>query len=293
MSDVLMSAGCKNSFTDSDILFRVWFGRFVIVVDAKVSIKVNPYAESQLMMQICWLELDVGGIGSNASNNINGGNRTGSGIFSNIFEPKSGSWLQLSNLLSQFGGLGSGGLGENGRAVHLPANLMADAKAKFQIHQFDVVVSDLISVNRSLSDRRNSRCLSQNYEKEAAASGLNSSIIIVFHNEAWSTLLRTVHSVLNRTPPNLLHEILLVDDASDKGIFRMISKMLMLENALYWLRHPAIASMSTGPNEMERRVHVQQDFKANAIIPFRERNVNRQVYDKLGGEITLDVYCVL
>lgn len=45
----------------------------------------------------------------------------------------------------------------------------------------------------------------------------SASVVICFFNEAFSALLRTVHSVLDRTPTYLLHEIILVDDHSELG----------------------------------------------------------------------------
>lgn len=39
-------------------------------------------------------------------------------------------------------------------------------------------------------------------------------MVIVYHNEAWSTLIRTVWSVITQSPRELLKEIILVDDFS-------------------------------------------------------------------------------
>ncbi|XP_041361335.1 polypeptide N-acetylgalactosaminyltransferase 13-like [Gigantopelta aegis] len=80
----------------------------------------------------------------------------------------------------------------------------------WRTYAFNNYVSDMISLDRPLVDVRDKQCLSQTYPKELPVT----SVIICFHNEAWSALLRTVHSVINKSPRSLIHEIILVDDAS-------------------------------------------------------------------------------
>ena len=100
--------------------------------------------------------------------------------------------------------------GEKGVAVKTRKEMEEEKKKKFKINQFNLLVSDMISVNRSLKDVRLADCRTKQYPSLLPQT----SIVIVFHNEAWSTLLRTLHSIVNRSPIELVKEIILVDDAS-------------------------------------------------------------------------------
>ncbi|XP_037662811.1 polypeptide N-acetylgalactosaminyltransferase 14 isoform X2 [Choloepus didactylus] len=80
----------------------------------------------------------------------------------------------------------------------------------YKRYAFNQRESERISSNRAVPDTRNTRCTLLLYCVDLPPT----SIIITFHNEARSTLLRTIRSILNRTPFHLIQEIILVDDFS-------------------------------------------------------------------------------
>ncbi|GAB6023495.1 UDP-N-acetyl-alpha-D-galactosamine polypeptide [Chamberlinius hualienensis] len=80
-------------------------------------------------------------------------------------------------------------------------------------HAFNITASNNIKSDRSLPDTRHDSCRIK--MEEDFDDYPDVSVIIAFHNEARSALLRTITSVLNRSPAHILREIILVDDCSD------------------------------------------------------------------------------
>ncbi|CAG9535726.1 unnamed protein product [Cercopithifilaria johnstoni] len=104
------------------------------------------------------------------------------------------------------------GLGEYGNGVYLTGKQKVQEEADMKKWFMNVVASDMISLNRSIPDHRHERCRKISYPDNLPVA----SVVIIFTDEAWSPLMRTVHSVINRTPFKLLQEIILVDDFSQR-----------------------------------------------------------------------------
>ncbi|CAG10036.1 unnamed protein product [Tetraodon nigroviridis] len=103
--------------------------------------------------------------------------------------------------------------GEWGRParLHLSPDEKKQEEDSVERYAINIFVSDKISLHRHIQDHRMNEC-AFDYRRLPTTS-----VIIAFYNEAWSTLLRTIHSVLETTPAILLKEIILIDDFSDRG----------------------------------------------------------------------------
>lgn len=112
--------------------------------------------------------------------------------------------------------------GELGKPVNIDKNKLAEKEKKkyddgWTNNAFNEYASDMISVHRSLPVMTDKECDEIKYDIEKLP---DTSVILCFHNEAWSVLLRSVHSILERSPSHLIHEVILVDDYSDKDFLK-------------------------------------------------------------------------
>lgn len=106
-------------------------------------------------------------------------------------------------------------LGQGGEAARL---LEPEDKEKqeesIQVYAVNQYISEKISLHRTIKDKRHNLC--RNRAPFDYRNMPTTSVVIAFYNEGWTTLIRTIFSVLHASPAGLLREIILVDDYSDK-----------------------------------------------------------------------------
>ncbi|XP_060938108.1 polypeptide N-acetylgalactosaminyltransferase 16 [Limanda limanda] len=121
-------------------------------------------------------------------------------------------------------------LGGFDEKAYLAAKQLKPGDDPYREHAFNLQESDRLGSERAIRDTRHYRCASLNYDADLPST----SIIITFHNEARSTLLRTIKSVLMRSLASLIQEIILIDDFSsdpeDCQLLAQIPKVHCLRN---------------------------------------------------------------
>ncbi|XDB54205.1 hypothetical protein AB1E18_007675 [Capra hircus] len=138
--------------------------------------------------------------------------------------------------------------------AYLAAKQLKPGEDPYRQHAFNQLESDKLSPDRPIRDTRHYSCPSMSYSSDLPAT----SVIITFHNEARSTLLRTVKSVLNRTPASLIQEIILVDDFSSDP-----------EDCLLLTRIPKVKCLRNDRREGLIRSRVRgADVAAAAVLTF-------------------------
>lgn len=100
---------------------------------------------------------------------------------------------------------GHTGPGEFGARVNTEPEEEEHVKEVIKEFGFNLVNSDKISMDRLPKDLRDKTCKHIDYPEKLPMA----SVVVVFHNEGWGPLVRTFHSVVNRTPKELLGNLYL------------------------------------------------------------------------------------
>ncbi|XP_038156152.1 probable polypeptide N-acetylgalactosaminyltransferase 8, partial [Cyprinodon tularosa] len=85
-----------------------------------------------------------------------------------------------------------------------------EAEDLFQRYGYNAFLSDRLPINREIPDTRPPRCAEKRYPEDLPSL----TVILIYLDEALSVIKRAIRSIIDRTPPRLLLEIILVDDHS-------------------------------------------------------------------------------
>ncbi|XP_058500832.1 probable polypeptide N-acetylgalactosaminyltransferase 8 [Solea solea] len=105
-----------------------------------------------------------------------------------------------------------------------------EALALFNMYGYNAFLSDRLPLDRPLPETREPGCLKRTYPKDLPSL----AVVLIYLDEALSVIKRALCSIINRTPKNILKEIIMVDDNSSKenlkGDLDMYVKSLEQEN---------------------------------------------------------------
>ncbi|XP_059832212.1 polypeptide N-acetylgalactosaminyltransferase 18 [Hypanus sabinus] len=99
---------------------------------------------------------------------------------------------------------------------NLPPKTRLAAWRKFQYYGYNSYLSDQLPLDRPIPDFRPDGCRNLTYPTNLPQI----SVVFIFVNEASSVILRSMHSVMSKTPAHLLKEIVLIDDNSNNEELR-------------------------------------------------------------------------
>lgn len=91
-----------------------------------------------------------------------------------------------------------------------------EAKAAHKGYQFNTNATDSFPMDREYGESfADAKCAQEVDSFHKLVPKIDTSVIFVYHNEYFTTLVRSLHGVLNKTPPQYLKEIIIFDDGSD------------------------------------------------------------------------------
>ncbi|GAA6221100.1 probable polypeptide N-acetylgalactosaminyltransferase 8 [Lates japonicus] len=100
-----------------------------------------------------------------------------------------------------------------------------EAEELFQRYGYNAFLSDRLPLNREIPDTRPPRCAEKKYPEDLPTV----SVVLIYLDEALSVIKRAIRSIIDKTPAQLLKEIILVDDhSSNEDLMEKLDEYITL-----------------------------------------------------------------